>query len=80
MHVFGVNFLLQSRGDMIAVVWVTRAQRSSWRVGVTVCFEHLSRTAVGLTGGDEIEEMRIAFNHGAHAIVDDPTVRAPLGN
>jgi hypothetical protein len=79
-HMFGVNFLLQSQGNTTAVVWAIPAQRSSWLVWVTVCFEHLSRTAVELMGGAEIEEMKIAFNHGAHAIVDDPTVRAPLGH
>jgi hypothetical protein len=76
---FGVNFLLQSSGDTTAVVWSTPAQRSSWLAWATVCFEHLSRTAVGLMGGDEVEQMEVAFNHGAHAILDDPTVRAPLG-
>jgi hypothetical protein len=79
-HMFGVNFLLQSRGETTAVVWATPPQRSSWLAWVTVCFEHLSRTAVGLMGGDEIEEMKVAFNHGAHAILDDPVVRAPLGD
>jgi hypothetical protein len=78
-HMFGVNFLLESTGETTAVVWATPAQRSSWLVWVTVCFEHLSRTAVGLMGGNDVEEMQIAFNHGAHAIVDDPVVRTPLG-
>lgn len=77
---FGVNFLLQSRGDTTAVVWATPALRSSWLVWVTVCFEHLSRTAVGIMGGDEIEEMKVAFNYGSHAIVDDPVVWGPLRN
>lgn len=79
-HMFGVNFLLQSSGETTAVVWATAAQRSSWLAWVTVCFEHLSRTAVGLMSGDEVEEMKFAFNHGAHAIVGDPVVRAPLGD
>ncbi len=38
------------------------AQRSSWLVWVTVCFEHLSRTAVGLIGSDDVEEMKVAHN------------------
>jgi hypothetical protein len=29
--------------------------------------------------GAEVGEMKVAFNHGAHAIVDDTVVRAPLG-
>lgn len=77
-HMFGVNFLLESVGDTTIVVWATPAQRCSWLAWVVVCFEHLSQTAVGLMGGDEVEEMQLAFNHGAHAIVDDPIVRAPL--
>lgn len=79
-HMFGVNFLLQSVGDTTTVVWATPAQRSSWLAWVVVCFEQLSRTAVGLMGGDEIEEMQLAFNRRAHAIIDDPIVRAPLAD
>jgi hypothetical protein len=37
-----------------------------------------ARTAVGLMGADDVEEMKVAFNHGAHAIVDDFAVSAPL--
>jgi hypothetical protein len=77
---FGVNFLLQSEGNTTAVVWATVAQRSSWLVWVTVCFEHLSRTAVGLMGSDDVEEMKVAFHQRAHGIVDDLTVRARLSN
>lgn len=79
-HMFGVNFLLQSQGDATAVVWATPAQRCSWLAEATACFDYLSRTAVGLMGGEDIEEMRVAFNQGAHAIVDDPVMRAPLGD
>jgi len=78
-HMFGVNFMLDSTGETTSVVWSTPAQRSSWLVWATVCFEQLSRTAVGLMGGDEVKEIQVVFNHGAHAIVDDPVVRAPLG-
>jgi hypothetical protein len=28
----------------------------------------------------KVEEMRVALNHGSHAIVDDPAVRDPLEN
>jgi hypothetical protein len=45
-----------------------------------VCFEDLRRTALGLMGGEDAEKMQIPFNHGAHTIVDDSVVRAPLGD
>lgn len=77
-HMLGVDFLLQSAGGTTVVVWATPAQRSSWLVWTTVCFEQLSRTAVGLMGGSDVKEMQLAFNQGAHAIIDDPVVRARL--
>jgi hypothetical protein len=77
-HMLGVNFLLQSTGETTAVVWATPAQRSSWLTWATACFDYLSRTTVGLMGGEDVEEMQIVINSGAHAIVDDPVVRAPL--
>jgi hypothetical protein len=78
-HMFGVDFLLESVGPTTSVVWATPAQQSSWLAWAVVCFDHLSRTAASLMGGAELEEMKIAFNQGAHAIVDDPVLRAPFG-
>jgi hypothetical protein len=77
-HMLGVDFLMQDAGGTTLVVWATPAQRSSWLVWTTVCFEQLSRTAVGLMGGTDVNEMQVAFNQGAHAIADDPVLRARL--
>jgi hypothetical protein len=79
-HMLGVDFLLQDAGGTTLVVWATPALRSSWLAWTTVCFEQLSRVAVGLMGGTDVKEMQLTFNQGAHAIIDDLVVRARLGN
>ena len=76
IHMFGTDFLLESVAGTTAVVWANQAQRCSWLTWATACFEHLSRTAVGLMGGDDVEEMQTVFNDAARAILTDPIVLA----
>ena len=77
-HMLGTNFMLQSSNGTTTVAWATPAQRCSWLIEATACFERLSRTTIELMGGDDVAKVQAEFNVRGHAIVNDQFVRSHL--
>jgi len=72
-HAYGVEFLLDTRGGQIEVVWALPSQRATWFTLLVTAFAHITSTAATiLAQGDE----RItAFEQRARRLLDAPTLR-----
>ena len=72
-HAYGVEFLLDTRGGQIEVVWALPSQRATWFTLLVTAFAHITSTAATiLAQGDE----RItAFEQSARRLLDAPTLR-----